>query len=513
MSRRRNGKDMDEASKPSGPSSSGSLTTELAFSSDPPFINIFDESTLELYSIMTPACASGSERNGSYNTYATLNRPLIFKESMQPRAYSGGQCLVSNPTLVGEVIYEFLDRTITTPGDISMTDLKAAATSYTALASDLIGAWATTAGLYGLVDAFPRSSGQLKNYLALIGAKPWQQEAKASMLSTLPLPTSLVQYLTQWYAVKQIPDGRNVFCCPSQPNGLTPDEASSSTQAGHDLITFETIFNSIQTLTDTSGKQVWPEMRRILMNAGWKTYDFPTSIPVVRDGTWWDVQVINSPSVGAVSRLSPDVLQMNPQAGQARRTYALSVYGETTSPWSDRLLMPIMACKNQNDVYDRANGTFNTSASGISNKDITAVLLGHMCMKNSYTPTSGGAGIGVPYPQPSYLVIGQDSDTTEIGWAETIAGASASGSLTTLFSEMANVLATDDGSGYTSGPGETKLYEKIFKGESTTVASNRYKFGNTIEPNMTGATAIEGGTVIDGNRAALMRVYTAFLAP
>jgi len=417
---------------------------------------------------------------------------------------------VNNQDLVGEVVFEYLDRVITTPGDISMADLKVTVREYLAYACNLIAGWATTASLYGLADAFPRGSGQIKNYLAEIGAKPWQQESKSSLLSTLPLPTQLVNYLIDWYAVKQIPDGRNVFCCPSQPAGLTLDESTGgATNAGNDLKTFETEYQAIQGLVDSTGANTYPEMRRMLLNAGWKTYAFTNSIPVNRNGMWWDTQVVNMSSAGAVARTAPDQVQCNPQAGQGRRTYALSVYGETCSPFIERLLMPVYAADDAVSYYDRTNGFFNTAAVGAPVGSLAPVSLGRYNFGSSYA----GGTFPVSTAQPAFLVVGQSDQTGEVGWADTILGIAVSGELSALYSEMSNVLETDNGSAFAGAGNETYLYRKIFRGESTTVASNRYKFGNTIDPNMTGAGTIGENLIVAGDQASLQRVYEAFLHP
>jgi len=517
MSRRKGKQEMEETdSSPAGGKSSG-LVSALSFSTDPPYINMFDDEIFEQYSIMTSYSADGilrsNAQSGATPSYVCLNKPLIFNEAYQTVQSSAYQQTVSDPTLVGEVVFEYLDRIITTPGDISTADLKSAVTEYLSYACNLIAGWATTASLYGLADSFPRGSGQIKNYLSEIGCKPWQQEAKNSLLSTLPLPTNLVQYLTQWYAVKQIPDGRNVFCCPSQPAGLTADEALAGS-IGRDLETFEVEYSNIQAITDAlAGKQVYPEMRRILLNAGWKTYEFGSTIPVVRDGAWWDIQVVNMAYASGESRNFPAIVQCSPQSGNGRRTYALSVYGKDNSPWIERLLMPVYACPTTSDMYDRETGAFNTGSAGAAAGALTPISLGGYHISTSYGVSSGSA-FPISRAQPAYLVVGNSDQTTEVGWADSITGITITGALATLYSEMANILETDSGSAYTLAPNsETGLYKKIFRGESTTVASNRLMFGNTIDPNMTGGDTIAENTTIEGDRASIQRIYEAFLAP
>jgi len=516
MSRRKGKQEMEESSEGSntGGKSSG-LMSALSFSTDPAYVNMFDDEIFEQYSIMTSYSADGILRSNAQSgvtpSYVCLNKPLIFNDTYQTVQSAAYQQTVSDPTLVGEVVFEYLDRIITTPGDISTADLKDAVTEYISYACNLIAGWATTKGMYSLADAFPRGSGQIKNYLSEIGAKPWQQEAKDSLLSTLPLPTNLVQYLIQWYAVKQIPDGRNVFCCPSQPAGLTADEALAGS-VGRDLETFETEYNKIQDIA-SAGKLVYPEMRRILLNAGWKTYDFSQSVPVVRDGAWWDIQVVNMGYASGFSRNFPAEVQCSPQAGNGRRTYALSVYGKDNSPWIERLLMPVYAVPADSDMYNRETGTFNTASAGASAGDLTPISLGGYNFGSSYGVSSGSA-FPISRAQPAYLVVGNSDQTTEVGWADSIAGITITGALATLYSEMASILETDSGSAYTLAPNsDTGLYRKIFRGESTTVASNRFMFGNTIDPNMTGGDTIQEGSTIAGDRASIQRIYEAFLAP
>lgn len=160
---------MEDSSKgqSAGGKSSG-LVSSLTFSTDPPYINIFDDEIFEQYSIMTSYAADGIFRGQAaenYN-YSTMNRPIVWDKTYQPHKDENYQVQVSNPELVGEVVFEYLDRIITTPGDISTVDLKAAVTEYIARCTDLVAAWASTASLYGLAESFPRGSGQIKNYLS-----------------------------------------------------------------------------------------------------------------------------------------------------------------------------------------------------------------------------------------------------------------------------------------------------------------------------------------------------------
>jgi len=505
----------DELASDSAPptSSGGGTLSGLSFSSDPGFTNIFDDSVLELFSIFTNASASRVIRDANQlpglESYASMNRPILFDDTngIQPVSYRFDQTSVVDTALLGEVIYNELERTITTPGDISMADLKQAVAEYIARAADLIAGWASTAALYGLVNTHPQATGQLKNYLALIGAKPWQHESKVSLIQTLPLPANLVTYLTQFYAVKQVPDGRNMFCVPTQPAGLTPDEGTNS---GRDLKTFEAKYKEIQTMTDTTGADVYPEVRRMLMNAGWRTFPFPSEIGVVRDGQWWDQQVVNMPFAALQDQQNPTNVQCSPQAGQKRRTYALSVYSDSMAPYIDRLLQPVYMCGQDTlHIYDRSNGTFNCATVGMTNDTLGPVSLGSYNMR--YSLNVAPTGVFVPGFQPAFLVIGQSDTTAEVGWAGSIVGHVANAALTPLYSEMANILMTDEGSGRIPGD-ETLLYRKIFRGESTTVASNKYKFGNTVDPNMVGAYLDPViGTVIPGDRASLQRVYQAFM--
>jgi len=400
-----------------------------------------------------------------------------------------------------------------------MNELTAAVTEYVALVTDLIGGWATTAALYGLEKEFERGSGQIKNYLAKIGCKDYEQRDKSTLLSTLPLPTNLVEFLTAWYSVKQIPDGRSIFCVPAQPSGLTPDEATSSPNAGKDVDVFKAQYNrilNIQGVGSGGGSyDAWPELSRILQNAGWTTYDFPETISVTRDGTWWDMQVENMAYCAGYSRNYPTDVQANPQAGTGRRTYALSVFGESLSPWIERLLMPVYTGNDSPDIWNRTFGFYNTApAAGGAANGVTPISLGYYNFGSNYSSTSG-AGFAVSRAQPAFLVVGNSSSTLELGWADSILGVSVRGPLATLYSEMAATLEVDSGSAYQvpSANQETGLYRKIFRGESTTVASNAYQFGNTIMPNMTGDGNPVRGTQLLGNQAALQQVYTAFLKP
>lgn len=532
MSRRRRRKDKDtddeaeaeeqkstSGSKPNsggkGKSTQSGGASALTFASDPPYISIFDDTVVADYSIFCPYGVYRVDSNTHVGTFDRMVNPLVIDEAIFGDGGSSSQMTIRDTDLLGEVVFNELNRVITTPGDITMNELKAAVTEYLAYVGALIASWATTASLYGLAEAFPAGSGQMKNYLALLGAKPWQQEAKSSQLSTLPIPTNMLNYLMSWYAVKQIPDGRAMYCVPSLPCGLTPDEDNSNPRVnyGKDLEAFTTGYDAINDIADTSGNVIWPELRRILMNAGWKLYKFPTSMPVMKDGMWWDMQAVNMPFAALKGSDAPndDFAQVNPQAGNKRRSYALSVYADNLSPYLQRMMMPI-AMTSENSAYDRGSGAFDTSALG-SIDELCFGSLGRYHLQSTI-PNSGGFPV-LAFANPVVLNVGQAQDADGlIGWSRNIGtlGQAGSGSwitsdkLATLYSEMAVVLVADEGQ---ASADPTGLYAKIFRGESTTISSNRYKFGNTVDPNMTGTIAdgasIEGYTT--GNSQSLQRIY------
>jgi hypothetical protein len=317
------------------------------------------------------------------------------------------------------------------------------------------------------------------------------------LMRELPIPTNLLQYLTSWYACKQIPDGRSMFCLPQQPIGMTPDEVTGAAISGYDLQAFEIEHANILALQD------WPEMRRILMNAGWQTYDFPTSIPVIRDGQWWDMQVVNAPWVNVKYSDVNNWVQANPQAGESRRTYALSVYSENLSPWLQRGMMPCYVTTDSTGSYDRDTGAFDMAQTTTLQFGVASV--GAYNLQGTLLST----GYTSPYRcKASVLAIGQVNGTNEIGWAGTIPGFTVEDSLAALYSEMITTMMTD-ASTPTTDP--ALLYEKIFAGESTTVGSNRLKFGNTVVPNTFGSPTNILNVIGTGDASTMQRIYTALL--
>lgn len=246
------------------------------------------------------------------------------------------------------------------------------------------------------------------------------------------------------------------------------------------------------------------------MNSGWKLYKFPTSLPVMKDGMWWDMQAVNMPFAAPKGSTAPndDYFQVNPQAGNARRTYALSVYSDSLSPYLQRMLMPV-CLTSATAGYDRSAGYFD--ATNIGNTDEIAFgSLGSYHLE-SYTTL---AGIRLDYARPLVLNVGQAADADGLmGWSRNIGTLGAGGTswattdkLASLYSEIAVSLLADEG---TTSADPTNLYQKIFTGESTTISSNRYKFGNTIDPNMTGAIAA-GATIegyFGGNPQSMQRIY------
>jgi hypothetical protein len=243
------------------------------------------------------------------------------------------------------------------------------------------------------------------------------------------------------------------------------------------------------------------------MKAGWKLFDFPDKIPVIRSGDWWDQQVINVPFIARKNRDIAQYAQANPQAGALRRAYALSVYSESPSPSLQRILTPIYSANNAAG-WNRATGSFDMTA--MTGPQIGVASLGYHNLEYLFEGKTRHA-------LTSALSLGQVQGVAERGWSMSVGSGPASAPTTWdtgemllgLFSEIANILLADEGSLSTA---PMDFYQKIYLGESTTVSSNRLKFGNTISPNMFPvATPVHG--IETGNPATLQRVYEYFLKP
>jgi len=492
------------ASSPSG-------LARLKWASDPPSIATFDDTAIGAYSIFTPYGSNRITRNAdSQDMPAGLVKPIVFDQSTQPNpGVAESQLTITDSDLTAEVVMNSLNRIITTPGDITINDIKPAISEYIGHCCNLVGSWAITAGLYGLAGAFGPGAGQLKNYLATIGARPWQQEAKSTLLSTIPMPPNLVNYLMQWYAVKQVPDGRSLFCVPALPSGLTSDETQTTGYSGRELLNFESEYANLLALQSTDSKDIYPELRKIFMNAGWKQFQFPNELPVVRDGMWWDAQVVNAPFAAYKWSDNNDVIQLNPQAGASRRLYSLSVYAESIQPMGERLLIPSYTSL-QSAAYDRSTGAFDTSLAGAASQ-IGPISLGSYQFKGFIVQNDQD----VYHCVPNALSLGQVPGVSQIGWSRCVGASAGSATsswettdyLMSLYSEMCATLLADEG---TPELTPSELYEKIFLGQSTTVSSNRYKFGNTVLPNVAGSPSIINGYA-KGNSGDLQRIYEYFL--
>ena len=184
----------------SGPSSGG-LMSNLTFKSDPPFINKFDDESLGVYTIFCPSTGSNlravnQDTAGDLTTYG-CRYPIIWDATtgtgasvLQPRSGTEDQRTLVDQDLIGEVIFNQLDRIITTPGDISTEDLKELAREYIARSTNCLILWAQVAALQGFASGAPEAVGQMKNYLSAIGAKPWDLENMTSLMNEVPLPTA-----------------------------------------------------------------------------------------------------------------------------------------------------------------------------------------------------------------------------------------------------------------------------------------------------------------------------------
>ena len=507
----------------SGPSAGG-LMGKLAFKSDPPFVNKFDDEALGVYTIFCPSTGSNlrgvnQDTAGDLTTYGA-RYPIIWDAGtgggasvLQPRPGTEDQRTLVDQDLIGEVIFNQLDRIITTPGDINTEDLKELAREYIARATNCMIIWAQAAAMQGMALGAPESSGQMKNYLSSIGAKPWDMENMTSLMNEIPLPAALVSYYKDWHAVKQDPDGRSVFCVPSQPVGLTADETSTPTEIGNHARTFYAEYKRLQAIEDSNNEQIYPELRRIFMNAGWSLPGCEQSIPLMRDGKWWDIQVTNTPYLNRKSDLLVDQVQANPQAGEADRIYSLSVYSENQSPLIERLLMPVFGADSNYGGFSAQTGAFDTVTSGAGVTTFGWAYMGWQPLRAQF---SNSASLTIRYSRPAILIVGQSATTDEIGWASdgitgSISGLTINDNFNAMYSEMASTLNADAGA---AAGEELGLYEKIYQGKATTVSSNKYQFGNTIDPNMTGSTTSGFVSTTDetGDPMSLQRVYKAFLS-
>lgn len=516
-------------SKPTGnPASSGlPLVGPITFASDPSTVAIYDDESLEEFSIFTPYGGTAGQRQINWNSAQGLNRPIVFDKVINDNVlYNPRQLTIVNETLIEEAIVNGLNRIMTTPGDISMANIQVACRQYIAMLNDLICIYASAAALWGLSEVYPTAKGQIRDYLYLIGARPNQLEAMASSLRDVPMPSNLYTFLMSWNAVKQIPDGRKIFAVPQQPIGLTPDEivgGPAGIQSGNQKNIFDALMQDLKGLQDATGAVVYPELRRIFMNAGWNTYEFPTSIAPTANAEWWDGMVLNAPYGAKKFSDSVGLQQLNPQAGRGNRSRSLSVYAQDNNPYLNRCLFPIYGAGTTN-MYDRGTGAFdlNASATGL---DCGIVSMGMYNVTGGYDPNTAGWNPGYPTAsggimftmQACPLIIGQSADTQETGWANTIAGFAASVDVSCLYSEMMDVIQLDASATAANPIG---IYELIFQGASTTPASNRFKFGNTVTPDMytiDQVNFLQGPfaptmNTNDGNPGALIRIYTALLS-
>jgi hypothetical protein len=385
--------------------------------------------------------------------------------------------------------------------------------------------YCSVAALWGLAEVFPNAKGQIKDYLYYVGGRTQQVDAMSSQLRQIPMPSKLYQFLMSWNAVKQIPDGRAMFAVPQQPIGLTPDEivgGPAGIQFGNLKAIFDREMRLLKNL-NVGGNVFYPELRRILMEAGWSTFEFPLSITPMRNGEWWDAQVINAPYGAKKFSDSVGLQQFNPQAGRGNRNRSLSVYGQSNNPYLNRAILPQFVA-GTNGMYDRQTGAFDLSASA-TQLDCGVVSMGSHQLSGFYETGNAAwnPGYGTPtglqfHAQATPLIIGQSNATQEIGWANTIAGFAASIDVSCLYSEMDNVIQTDSSAPAAAPIG---IYELLFQGASTTPSSNRFKFGNTVSPNMYPVTTVDflqapltpTMLAVDGNQGNTLRVYRALLEP
>jgi hypothetical protein len=323
----------------------------LSNDTDAPFIGAYsEERATQLALVTTQGKAYTAFQAG--NEVEAYVQPLRITPPARPAL---GQAWIGNTEIAVSTVLENLPRIVTTPGDLTDTQIRAQIEQYIEMVIDLLGIYLPIAALKGYSESDPKLSGYVENYLANIGAKPWQRRQMQTIFRSLPMPKALVGYMMAFYAVKKHPRIDN-FHHFIPPVGSTTAEAfGGAAIVANDW--FQNEYLRMKNLiTD------YEEFVSLLKLGGYQTMDIPDALPVISDAHAWEKSVNNAcfsnyDFQGTYGAGLANLMVSLPNEQHKNRTLTVQRYVEDLGPELARGLAPMY-------YYPQATGYDSAAYSG-----------------------------------------------------------------------------------------------------------------------------------------------------
>lgn len=365
--RRRKSSSESSDSEASTSSSSGSYST-LSNDTDTPFIPAYSESRTTQLGLYTMYATNVAMSAGASDYVKRINQPLRIEATAAPQNCSEW---IGDTDLAISSVLEKMPRIVTTPGDLTDTQIRSQIQTYITGIIDLLAIYLPVAAMKGYSASMPLVSGYVDNYLASVGCKPWQVRQMQTLFRSLPVPPNLVRYLMEYYAVKQHPRAPNLHhfmpIC-----GYSADETGGSAVSTLDC--FLEAHATVTAITD------YEEFVSYLKMSGYPQVDLPDQIPPVSDAKMYEIQVNSAPFARQNFNSDTNDVMALPTFGYKDRLLTVSRYVEDLGPSFIRGLCPSYG-GGTSAGWDSTTNTFHAQSTAANRPVI--VSMGHQVYSNS----------------------------------------------------------------------------------------------------------------------------------
>jgi len=483
--------DDDTTANESGAVSYGGLTNDT----DAPWKPVYSEDRAVKYGLVSVYGRTTSDENWeTTHVLQNLVQPLRITTPSMP--IHVGSVWNGDQEIAVDTIMEALPRIVTTPGDLTDTEIRADVLVYFEGIIDLAAMYFPAAAMKGYGNSNPSLTGYIDNYLANTGCKPWQMRQMQTTWRSLPIPPKLIKYLMDFYAVKAHPRIANLHHF-IPPIGTSIGEVNGVLQVNTNS-EFQSRF-----LTMRAAMTNYNETLVYLKTGGYPLMEFPTELAPVMDAKAWELQVDNSPMAFPSYINDGNKMIALPTSGFKDRLIAGTRYTGDLGPSMARTLCPTYMGKETLGWNAEAKvfQTQNTAA-----HRAIVVSMGNFPLYGESNDWEGTGTTDSPTIYGSFLNW-QDSTYPYpvMGPTNGRVSSVAAARLGLLKSFCANVRITSAG---TNPSDVNNLYWKnAIVGDSTLAGAGQLIFGTTNDPNSFDAKELAP------NVANLRQIYDAFLTP
>jgi len=297
-----------------------------------------------------------------------LDIPILIDHTP---ALNSGTNWIGNTTVAVDLIMDQLPRIVTMPGNIEDADIRSAVKIYMRMVTEMLAAYLPVAAFKGYSAAVPQMSGYIDNYLAKTGAKPWEIRNMTTLFRDVLIPTKLLGFMIDYYAIIQHPRVANIHHYMPMIGSTT---AEAKPNSGSTNVPFSTV--DVVTAIKAKGradidalsgnKMSVNEITKWLKMAGYNTYEMPVEIPVVASAEAWERKVDQAPQyVHDVLDASAHSYGCLPTAGHQDRLLTCSGYTADLGPNFARGIAPVYSCgksagwQSEDQLFVNANSAAN----------------------------------------------------------------------------------------------------------------------------------------------------------